>query len=110
MLDVDPFFFVEGAKRGLLKVRMAFELVGGGNDGGGGEEALEFGEGEVGDADGFGFAGLEGFFHGFVGLVDIYQECLCMGREKIKYVHPHNRHLLVWVSHHHLSVSERHRF
>ena len=68
MLDVDPLFFMEGAEGALLEVRVAFELVGGGDDGGGGEEALEFGEGEVGDADGFGFAGLESFFHGFVGL------------------------------------------
>ena len=65
LLDVDVEGFVVGGEGGLLEPGVEFELVSGGDDGGGVEEAGEFGVAEVGDADGFGFAGLEGFFHGF---------------------------------------------
>ena len=53
LLDVDAFALVVGGEGGLLQPRVAFDLVRGGDDGRLGEEALELGLAEVGDADGF---------------------------------------------------------
>ena len=65
LLDVDVFGFVVGGEGGLLEPGVEFDLVRGGDDGSFAQEALEFGVAEVGDADGFGLAALEGFLHGF---------------------------------------------
>ena len=58
---------------GLLEVGVGFELVDGGFDGGGGEEVVQLGGGEVGDADLADFGGEEEGGHcvpclGMVGL------------------------------------------
>lgn len=58
---------------------MQLELVGGGGDGGGLEEAGEFGLGEVGDADCSAFAGRDELFHCFVGLGRVVS--VLVGRE-----------------------------
>ena len=65
---VDSVLRVEGAEGFLLQVRVEFHLVGGGHDGGRGEEVGELGVGEVRDADCARFAVVEGLFHGLVGL------------------------------------------
>jgi hypothetical protein len=45
-----------------------FDLVGRGRDGSCFDESFELSLREVGDADGFAFAGVDELFHGFVGL------------------------------------------
>ncbi len=78
--DVDVMFPVEGVEGVLGEVGVHFDLVDGGGDGGGLEESLELGFGEIGDADGFAFSGLDQLFHRFVGLMSGNQ---CLGRRII---------------------------
>jgi len=85
---VDILALVPFDKVVLLKPGVELELVCGGDDGGFVEEALDFGFGEVGDADGFGFAGFEGGFHGFprvdvVGLAGLDLAVRVLGHEGV---------------------------
>ena len=65
LLDVNALGFVVGGEGGLLQPGVEFDLVSGRDNRGFAQQALDFGVAEVGDADRFGFAALEGFFHGF---------------------------------------------
>lgn len=69
MRDMDALGLVPVGKGALLQPRVAFELVHGGLDSGVLDETFDFGFAEVGDADGFYFAGGDEFFHCLV--------CLC---------------------------------
>lgn len=66
---VNAVLSMPGRKVRLLQVRMAFVLVDSGHNVNvwGGEQALEFGEAEVGDADGAGFSCFHARLHGAVG-------------------------------------------
>ena len=66
--DVDVAVLVEVGERGLGEVGVHLDLVDGGRDGGGLEESVELGFGEVRDSDGSAFAVLDELFHRFVGL------------------------------------------
>lgn len=68
--DQDAFVFAVLRELGLLEVRVGFDLVHCGNDGGLAEEVFQPADVEVGDADGFDFAGGEELGHGVVGLVE----------------------------------------
>ena len=62
--DVDIVVFMPLDEIGLLQIRVGFELVDGGLDGGAGDEVGELEGGEVGDADVADFGGGEEGFHG----------------------------------------------
>ena len=74
-MDVDAFFLVEGGEGGLLEPGVAFDLVGRGDGGRFGEEAVELRFAEVGDADRFRLAAFERLLHRFPGV-----EVVCVAR------------------------------
>lgn len=65
---MDVVGFVEGGEGALLQPGVEFDLMGRGDDCCFFEEAFELGFAEVGDADGFGFAGFQRRLHCFPGV------------------------------------------